>query len=87
MYGKSLNRGVKMIERVEILVYFNHRSDTRKTIEELGATIQYLNKKAGYAVLYVDKDNVGSVTSGLKRMKGFKRYDVSETDLLSLDIN
>ena len=87
MLENYLNRGVKMIKRVELLVYFNYRSDTKKYLESTGATIQYLNKKMGYAVLYVDDKYLGKVISQVKRLHGFKKYEVSQDELVSFSID
>lgn len=76
-----------MIKRVEILVYFNYRSDTKKYLESTGATVQYLNKKLGYAVLYADDKNLGRTISSIKRMHGFKKYEVSQDELVSFSID
>ena len=75
-----------MIKRIEMIVYFNNRSDTAKNIEGLGATIQYFNKKMGYAILYLDESNLGKFISGIKRMKGFKRYEVTDNELVSFEL-
>ena len=76
-----------MIKRVEILVYFNYRSDTKKYLESTGATVQYLNKKMGYAVLYADEKNLGRTISQIKRLHGFKKYEVSQDELVSFSID
>ena len=76
-----------MIKRDELLVYFNYRSDTLKYLQGLNVTIQYLSKKAGYAVLYVDDSRLGKIIYQLKQMKGFKGYEVSPTDLEELNID
>ncbi len=76
-----------MIKRDEVLVYFNYRSDIIKYLQSLNVTIQYLSKRAGYAVLYVDDNKLGKIINQLRQMKGFKGYEVSPTDLLELDID
>jgi len=76
-----------MIKRVELLVYFNYRSSIPETLTKLGATVQYLNKKLGYAVLYVDDDKMKNVTNGLRHMKGFKKYEISPQELPEIPID
>lgn len=75
-----------MIKRTELLVFFNYRSSVQSYLDSLKVDVQYLNKKLGYAVLYLDEDNLKKVTESLKRMKGFKKYEVSPTKLVDLDI-
>lgn len=75
-----------MIKRDEVLVYFKYSGDTGKYISQLDVTIEYISKRAGYAVLYVDHDKVDSVLKSLEEMKGFKSCEVSPTDLEELNI-
>ena len=44
-----------MVKRVEIIIYFQHKNDTRKYLESIGLNVQYINKKIGYAVVYADR--------------------------------
>lgn len=75
-----------MIKRDEVLVYFNYRGDTANYFKSLGVTVQYLNKKLGYAVLYVDDVSLDKTINALRKMRGFKKYEVSNTDLVELDV-
>jgi len=75
-----------IVKRDEVLIYFNYRGDTSNCIKNLGATIQYLNKKLGYAVLYVDDDKLKKITDALKKMKGFKKLEVSPIDLAEINV-
>jgi len=75
-----------MIKRDEVLVYFNYRSDSLDFMKALNATIVYVNKKMGYAVLYVDDENLSKIINKLKKMRGFKKYEVSPTDLVELNV-
>lgn len=78
--------GIQTIKRVEIVLYFNYRNDIKKYLANLGVTVEYFNKKAGYAVLYVDDSNVGKTVALLKKMKGFKRYEISQDELVSFPL-
>lgn len=75
-----------MIKRIELLVYFNYRSSMIQAFESLGASVQYVNKKLGYAVLYVDYNKSRSIQNSLKHMKGIKKVEESPQELLELDI-
>ena len=78
--------GYSMVSRVELLVYFQYRASTLEQFKEFGATVQYVNKKLGYTVLYIDKDNMKSFTNKIKNVKGFKKYEVSPTELVDIDL-
>ena len=41
----------------------------------------------GYAVLYVDDKYLGKVISQVKRLHGFKKYEVSQDELVSFSID
>ncbi|MCB9498830.1 MAG: DUF2129 domain-containing protein [Bacillales bacterium] len=75
-----------MIKRVELLIYFNYRSDTSTYLKSLNLTIQYINKKMGYAVCYLDEESLKSTTEKIKRMRGFKKYEISPSVLVDLPI-
>lgn len=76
-----------MVKRVEIIIYFQHKNDTRKYLESIGLNVQYINKKIGYAVVYADEANLGRTINGIKRLRGFKRYDIQETELVSFALD
>ena len=76
-----------MIQRLELLVYFNYKASLVQSFVEQGATVEYVNKKAGYAVLYIDKDKADDLTAFLRHAKGIRKYEFSEQKLLDLDIN
>ena len=76
-----------MIKRVEIIIYLNFRSDSKKYLQNIGLSVEYVNKKQGYAVTYADEKNLGRIINNLKKMRGFKRYDIQDTELVSFDIN
>ena len=75
-----------MVKRVEIIIYFQHKNDTRKYLESIGLNVQYINKKMGYAVVYADEANLGRTINGIKRLRGFKRYDIQDTELVSFSL-
>ena len=76
-----------MIQRQELLVYFNYKASLVQSFIEYGATVEYVNKKAGYAVLYIDKDKANNLTNFLRHAKGIRKYEFSEAKLVELDIN
>ena len=76
-----------MVKRVEIIIYFQHKNDTRKYLESIGLNVQYINKKMGYAVVYADEANLGRTINGIKRLRGFKRYDIQDTELVSFSLS
>ena len=76
-----------MVKRVEIIIYFQHKNDTRKYLESIGLNVQYINKKIGYAVVYADEANLGRTINGIKRLRGFKRCDIQDTELVSFSLS
>jgi len=40
----------------------------------------------GYAVCYLDEENLKSTTEKIKRMRGFKKYEISPAVLVDLPI-
>ena len=56
-----------MIKRVEIIIYLNFRSDSKKYLQNIGLSVEYVNKKQGYAVTYADEKNLGRIINNLKK--------------------
>lgn len=74
-----------MINRVELLIYFNYRSSSIDYFKEIGLTVEYFNKKMGCAVCYMDEENSNKIFEALKRMKGFKKYEISQSELVKFN--
>ncbi|MBP5342854.1 DUF2129 domain-containing protein [bacterium] len=75
-----------MIKRCEMLVYINYKASLIQQIKDFGADVEYVNKKAGYLVCYIDQNKVRKFTDFLRRAKGVKKYDFSPTPLVEIDI-
>ena len=75
-----------MIKRTEILVYINYKASLIQQMKDFGADIEYVNKKAGYCVLYIDQSKQRKFTDFLRRAHGVKKYEFSPTELVELDI-
>jgi len=74
-----------MVKRVEIIIYFNYKASIIQQFKDLGATVEYINKKAGYCITYIDSDKQDNYLNAIKKIKGFKRYDFSPNELVELD--
>ncbi|MBR4237791.1 DUF2129 domain-containing protein [bacterium] len=75
-----------MIKRVEILVYINYKAALIQQMKDFGADIEYVNKKAGYCVCYIDGPRAKKFTDFLRRAKGVKKFEFSPTELVEIDI-
>ena len=75
-----------MVKRSEVIIYYNYRASLIQQFKDLGASIEYTNKKAGYSIAYIDLDNQENFLNQIKHLKGFKRYELSPTELVELDI-
>ena len=74
-----------MVKRTEIIIYLNYKASLIEQFRSLGASIEYVNKKAGYCITYIDNDKVDDFLDSIKHLKGFKKYDISPTELVELD--
>jgi len=75
-----------MIKREELLVYFNYKASIVQSFRDNGADVEYVNKKAGYAVLYLDSSKMKKFTDFLRHVKGIRKFETSPTELVELDI-
>jgi len=75
-----------MIKRIEILIYFNYKQALVQMFRDLGADVEYVNKRAGYAVTYISEDKVKNYTETLKHTHGIKKYEFSPTELVEINI-
>ncbi len=75
-----------MVKRTEVILYYNYKASLLEQFKNLGATIEYTNKKAGYSIAYIDSLTQDKFLKSIIHLKGFKRYELSPTELVELDI-
>lgn len=70
-------------KRQSIIVWFQHRKNI-KHIKKHGNLI-YVSSKLRYAVLYVDQEDIDSISEKVGKLPFVKKVDVSQRPFLNTD--
>lgn len=70
-------------KRQSIIVWFQHRKNI-KHIKKHGNLI-YVSSKLRYAVLYVDQEDIDSISEKVDKLPFVKKVDVSQRPFLNTD--